>query len=54
MCLVLGDQLSWELPSLTELNARRDAVLLFEVIEGARYVPHHPQKIVVICSAMRH
>ncbi|WP_338634642.1 cryptochrome/photolyase family protein (plasmid) [Erwinia persicina] len=54
LCLVLGDQLSFDLPSLKELDARQDAVLLVEVMEEARHVPHHPQKIVLIFSAMRH
>ncbi|AIA71707.1 cryptochrome/photolyase family protein [Pectobacterium atrosepticum] len=54
LCLVLGDQLSFDLASLTELDAQRDAVLLVEVREEARHVPHHPQKIVLIFSAMRH
>lgn len=54
LCLVLGDQLSFDLASLRELDAARDAVLLVEVQEEARHVPHHPQKIVLIFSAMRH
>ncbi|WP_145557135.1 cryptochrome/photolyase family protein [Yersinia aldovae] len=54
LCLVLGDQLSFDLASLTELDAQRDAVLMVEVREEARHVPHHPQKIVFIFSAMRH
>ncbi|MFG1172206.1 cryptochrome/photolyase family protein [Erwiniaceae bacterium CAU 1747] len=54
LCLVLGDQLSFDLASLRELDAARDAVLLVEVREEARHVPHHPQKIALIFSAMRH
>lgn len=54
LCLVLGDQLSFDLASLRELDAERDAVLMVEVREEARHVPHHPQKIVLIFSAMRH
>lgn len=54
LCLVLGDQLSFDLASLNGLDAQRDAVLLVEVMEEARHVPHHPQKIVLIFSAMRH
>jgi len=54
LCLVLGDQLSFELSSLQGLEAGTDAVLLVEVMEEASHVPHHPQKITLIFSAMRH
>jgi len=54
LALVLGDQLSFELASLRELNPDRDAILMAEVVEEATYVPHHPQKIALIFSAMRH
>ncbi|WP_163031103.1 cryptochrome/photolyase family protein, partial [Pseudomonas viridiflava] len=52
--LVLGDQLSFDLASLQDLNAECDTVLLVEVMEEATHVPHHPQKIILIFSAMRH
>lgn len=54
LCLVLGDQLSFDLASLQGLNKDRDTVLLVEVMEEASHVPHHPQKIILIFSAMRH
>lgn len=54
LCLVLGDQLSFDLASLQGVDENRDAVLLVEVMEEASHVPHHPQKIVLIFSAMRH
>lgn len=54
LCLVLGDQLSFDLASLNGLDAERDTVLLVEVMEEASHVPHHPQKITLIFSAMRH
>ncbi|MGE1154901.1 cryptochrome/photolyase family protein [Pseudomonas kitaguniensis] len=54
LCLVLGDQLSFDLASLQGLDAEHDTVLLVEVMEEASHVPHHPQKIVLIFSAMRH
>ncbi|WP_323151554.1 cryptochrome/photolyase family protein [Pseudomonas glycinae] len=54
LCLVLGDQLSFDLASLHALDAERDTVLLVEVMEEASHVPHHPQKIALIFSAMRH
>lgn len=54
LCPVLGDQLSFDLASLAGLEAERDAVLMVEVMEEASHVPHHPQKITLIFSAMRH
>jgi deoxyribodipyrimidine photolyase-related protein len=54
LCLVLGEQLSFDLASLQQLDAERDTVLLVEVMEEASHVPHHPQKIALIFSAMRH
>jgi deoxyribodipyrimidine photolyase-related protein len=54
LCLVLGDQLSFDLASLQTLDSERDTVLLVEVMEEASHVPHHPQKIALIFSAMRH
>ncbi len=52
--LVLGDQLSEGLSALEGLDVARDVVLMLEVREECTYVPHHPQKIVLILSAMRH
>lgn len=52
--LVLGDQLSHHLPSLRGLNPAQDVVLMAEVMGEATYVPHHPQKIAFLFSAMRH
>ncbi len=52
--LVLGDQLSFELSALSGLDPSRDRVLLAEVAEEAGHVPHHPQKIAFLFSAMRH
>lgn len=54
LALVLGDQLSFELAALRDLDPERDAVLMAEVAEEATYVSHHPQKIALIFSAMRH
>jgi deoxyribodipyrimidine photolyase-related protein len=54
LALVLGDQLSFDLPSLQALDPQHDAVLLAEVAAETDYVPHHPQKIALIFSAMRH
>ncbi|MEA9977298.1 cryptochrome/photolyase family protein [Pseudomonas sp. 10B1] len=52
--LVLGDQLSFDLSLFDVLDADHDTILMAEVIAEANYVPHHPQKIVLIFSAMRH
>jgi deoxyribodipyrimidine photolyase-related protein len=39
---------------LDGLDAAQDTVLLMEVMGECTYVPHHPQKIILILSAMRH
>ncbi len=51
--VVLGDQLSLRLPTLTGMDAG-DTVLLVEVARECTYVRHHKKKIVLILSAMRH
>jgi len=53
LVLLLGDQLSLDVASLRDLP--NDAVIaLCEVAAEGSYVPHHPQKIALIFSAMRH
>lgn len=52
--LVLGDQLSFDLELLKVLDPVHDTLLMAEVDSEARYVRHHPQKILLIFSAMRH
>lgn len=52
--LILGDQLSHQLATLKHLDRSQDVILMAEVLEEASYVPHHPQKIALIFSAMRH
>ena len=52
--LVLGDQLTPALASLRDIDASCDVVLMVEVADETRYVPHHKQKIVLVLSAMRH
>ena len=52
--LVLGDQLDRDISSLTDLDRDADVVLMVEVTDEATYVPHHPKKIALILSAMRH
>ena len=52
--LVLGDQLTRDLSSLQDIDPARDVILMVEVADEARYVPHHKQKIAYLLSAMRH
>ncbi|MAR90702.1 MAG: cryptochrome/photolyase family protein [Pseudomonadales bacterium] len=52
--LILGDQLSPTLATLQQLDRKKDRLLLAEVGAEATYVSHHPQKIALIFSAMRH
>ncbi|MBL8669901.1 MAG: cryptochrome/photolyase family protein [Alphaproteobacteria bacterium] len=52
--LVLGDQLSAGISALAGIDPERDVVLMLEVDEECRHVPHHQQKIVLFLSAMRH
>jgi deoxyribodipyrimidine photolyase-related protein len=54
LILILGDQLSSSLSALADLDPQADIVLMAEVAEEARYVPHHKQKIALLLSAMRH
>ena len=51
---LLGDQLTRSVSALRDLDKKRDTVLMVEVADETTYVPHHPQKIVFILSAMRH
>ncbi len=52
--IVLGDQLSDGLPSLSDCDPRRDMVLMAEVQAECSYVKHHKKKLVLVLSAMRH
>jgi deoxyribodipyrimidine photolyase-related protein len=54
LVLVLGDQLSPDLSALRAAEKDRDIVVMAEVMDEARYVPHHPKKIALVLSAMRH
>jgi len=54
LIVVLGDQLSPDLSSLSAGDPGRDLVLMCEVAEETTYVGHHKQKLVFILSAMRH
>ncbi|MEL6476967.1 MAG: cryptochrome/photolyase family protein [Pseudomonadota bacterium] len=52
--LVLGDQLSLNLSSLSAADPARDIVLMAEVADEASYVRHHKKKLAFVFSAMRH
>lgn len=52
--VVLGDQLSHNLASLQDIDAKKDIILMCEVLEETQYVKHHKKKIVFLFSAMRH
>ncbi len=52
--LILGDQLSPNMHALKNADPHKDIVLMAEVLEEAKYVPHHKKKIAFIFSAMRH
>lgn len=54
LVLVLGDQLTPDLSALRAADRDRDIVVMAEVRSEAQYVPHHPKKIALIFSAMRH
>lgn len=51
---LLGDQLSHDLASLKAVTRYDATILMMEVLDEATYVPHHPQKIALFFSAMRH
>jgi deoxyribodipyrimidine photolyase-related protein len=51
---IFGDQISSNLSSLREFDKKHDVILMCEVTKEASYVWHHPKKIALIFSAMRH
>ena len=52
--IILGDQLSLDIPALDDLDPAHDTVLMMEVMDESTYVRHHKQKIVLVLAAMRH
>ncbi len=54
LVLVLGDQLSDALSALRAADKSYDVVVMAEVAEETTYVRHHPKKIALVLSAMRH
>ncbi len=53
LVLVLGDQLTPDIAALRAADKARDVVVMAEVMGEGVSVPHHPQKIALILSAMR-
>ncbi|MDF2180046.1 cryptochrome/photolyase family protein [Aliiglaciecola sp. CAU 1673] len=54
LLLLLGDQLDLNHPLFSSLDTSKDHVLMAELADEARYVPHNKHKIAFIFSAMRH
>ncbi|KAF6242197.1 cryptochrome/photolyase family protein [Nitrosopumilus sp. b1] len=54
LIVILGDQLSHDISSLKKIDKNHDEILMMEVGDETRYVSHHPKKIILILSAMRH
>ncbi len=54
LVLILGDQLTTTIAALRAADPARDVVVMAEVMAEATYTPHHPQKIALFLSAMRH
>ena len=52
--LVMGDQLSANLPSLKHAAPHEDVIVMGELVQEATTPRHHKQKITLIFSAMRH
>ena len=53
LILILGDQLTPDIAALRAADITRDFVVMAEVMAEGTSVPHHPQKIVLILTAMR-
>jgi deoxyribodipyrimidine photolyase-related protein len=53
LILILGDQLSDNIAALKRADKATDRVVMAEVLGEGQAVPHHPQKIVLILTAMR-
>ncbi|WP_293573000.1 cryptochrome/photolyase family protein [Phaeobacter sp.] len=54
LILILGDQLSLDLPALQAGSPQSDIILMAEVTDEVTYVRHHKKKIAFVFSAMRH
>ncbi len=54
LILIAGDQLTPTVAALRAADKAQDTVVMAEVMAEAAYVRHHPQKIALVFSAMRH
>jgi deoxyribodipyrimidine photolyase-related protein len=54
LIVVLGDQLTPDISSLSACDPQLDRVLMAELHDEATYVRHHKKKIAFLFSAMRH
>jgi deoxyribodipyrimidine photolyase-related protein len=54
LVVILGDQLSEGLASLTNADPARDVILMGEPVADITHANHHKKSIVLILSAMRH
>ncbi|MFY0637143.1 cryptochrome/photolyase family protein [Maricaulis maris] len=54
LVLVLGDQLSPDLPSLRQTRPEAADILMVEALSETDYVWHHRKKMALVFSAMRH
>lgn len=53
LVLILGDQLAKNIAALKSADKAQDIIVMAEVMAEGEYVPHHPQKIALVLSAMR-
>ncbi|MDZ4393359.1 cryptochrome/photolyase family protein [Cypionkella sp.] len=53
LILVLGDQLTDTLAGLRQADPACDVIVMAEVMTESTAVPHHPQKIALVLTAMR-
>ena len=52
--LVLGDQLSSQMSSLSDIDHANDIILLMEIKSETDYAAHHKRKLAFVFSSMRH
>jgi deoxyribodipyrimidine photolyase-related protein len=52
--LIMGDQLSRGLSSLSDARKAKDVIVMGELMDEATSVKHHKKKIIFVLSAMRH
>jgi len=52
--LILADQLSTSISSISDIDVANDIVMLCEVMAEAVYVKHHKKKIAFLFASMRH